>query len=375
MNDPAVRGDLQALLDGFVAQGIVGASLAVGQGGEAPLCLVSGLADRGRGVPVAPDTLFKIGSCTKTFVAAALLRLVQAGRLTLDAPVATWFPDLPFAERMRVRQLVDHSAGLPEFEYVMPMDPDRVWTPAEVVALAYTAGPPGEPGAICTYNNTGFVLAGMIIEKLTGSSLAAQIRALALEPLRLADCFSAAGEAVPEGRLARGYYHRPRPAKEGLPVAEGGEMWRMDGVLGYAEDLQDSTAAFAMTGAYAAGDMVGTPENMVRFLEAVVGGRLLSPGLTADMTGNRREGTMSTPGTRLREAGAGIWLTRYGGYEMLGHQGSIPGYVTVMVHHAESGVGVALCTNTGSGNRLSFFASGLHGLVDAVVERVLGKAG
>jgi D-alanyl-D-alanine carboxypeptidase len=371
--EDAVREDLQGRLDGFVARGIVGASLAVTGATAAPLRLVAGLADRDAGVPVTPDRLFKIGSCTKTFVAATLMSLVQDGAVSLAAPVATWFPDLPYADRIRVRQLVDHSAGLPEFEFVMPMDPDRVWTPAEIVALAYCAGRPGEPDAICTYNNTGYVLAGMLVERLTGTSLAAQIRARVLAPLGLADSFAAAGEAFPRERLVRGYYHRPPPSlgQEGRPVAEGGEMWQTGGTLGYSDELQDTTAVFPMSGAYAAGDMVSTPADLAHFLGALVGGRLLSAGITAEMIDNRRPGTLATPGTRLRDSGAGVWLMRYAGHDVLGHQGSMPGYVSVMVHHRPSAVTVALCTNTGSGNRLSFYASGLHGLMDAIVERLL----
>jgi len=371
--DGAVRDDVQALLDGFVARGIVGASLAVIGVTTAPLLLAAGLADRAACVPVTPSHLFKIGSCTKTFVAATLMSLVQDGAVSLTAPVAAWFPDLPFAERIRVRQLVDHSAGLPEFEFVMPMDPGRVWTPAEIVALAYTAGPPGEPDAVCTYNNTGYVLAGMLIERLTGTTLAAQIRARVLTPLGLVDSFAAAGEAYPAERLVRGYYHRPPPppGQEGRSVAEGGEMWQTGGTLGYSDALQDTTAVFPMSGAYAAGDMVGTPADLARFLDALVGGRLLSAAITAEMIDHRRPGSLATPGTRLRDSGAGVWLMHYAGRDLLGHQGSMPGYVTVMAHHRPSAITVALTTNTGSGNRLSFYASGLHGLVDAIVERLL----
>ena len=259
--------------------------------------------------------------------------------MALTTPVARWFPDLPFAERIRVRQLVDHSAGLPEFEFVMPMTPGRVWTPAKIVALAYTAGPPGEPDAVCTYNNTGYVLAGMLIERLTGTTLAAQIRARVLTPLGLADTFSVAGEAFPSERLARGYYHRPTPlpGREGLPVAEGGEMWQIGESIGYSDDLQDTTAAFPMSGAYAAGDMVGTAADLAGFLGALVGGQLLSAATTAEMIDNRRPGTVAIPGTRLRESGAGVWLMHYAGRDVFGHQGSMPGYVTVMAHHRRSG--------------------------------------
>jgi D-alanyl-D-alanine carboxypeptidase len=128
-----MSGDLQArmqgILDTFVTQGIVGASAAVVAGGGAPVTAVAGLADRERGVPVAPSHLFKNGSCTKTFVAATLMRLARAGTVPLDDPAARWFPDLPKGDRIRVRDLVNHRSGLPEFEFDMPMTPGLRWTP------------------------------------------------------------------------------------------------------------------------------------------------------------------------------------------------------------------------------------------------------
>jgi|SRR5579859_583148 len=154
-HDAALREDLQALLDGFIARGIVGASLAVTGTSEAPMLLTAGLADRAARTPVTPAHLFKIGSCTKTFVAATLMSVVREKGVPLTTPVAQWFPDLPFAARIRLRQLVAHTAGLPEFEFVMPMDPGRIWRPREIVDLAYTAGPPAAPDAACAYNNTG----------------------------------------------------------------------------------------------------------------------------------------------------------------------------------------------------------------------------
>ena len=194
-----------------------------------------------------------------------------------------------------------------------------------------------------------------------------------LTPLGLADTFSVAGEAFPSERLVRGYYHRPTPppGREGLPVAEGGEMWQIGESIGYSNDLQETTAAFPMSGAYAAGDMVGTAADLAGFLSALVGGRLLSAATTAEMVDNGRPGTIAIPGTRLRESGAGVWLMHYGGRDVYGHQGSMPGYVTVMAHHRPSGITMALTTNTGSGNRLSFYATGLHGLVDSLLERLL----
>src|SRR5260370_35008233 len=134
-----------------------------------------------------------MGSCAKSFVAAALRSVVREYGMALTASVVPWFPDLPFAERIQVRQLVAHSAGLPEFEFVMPMEPGRIWTPKEIVALAYTAGPPGEPDAACAYNNTGYVLAGVVIRRRTRGRLAAESPRRVRWPRRPCDTFSRGG--------------------------------------------------------------------------------------------------------------------------------------------------------------------------------------
>ena len=364
-----LRDALQAILDGFIARGIVGAGLTVIAPDNERIVLCAGLADRAGNIPVRPDHLFKIGSCTKPFVAATLLSLAQDGAVALDALVSRWFPNLHNGDRIVARDFIAHTSGLPEFEYDLPMDWSRRWTPQALVDFAFQVRTPTEPGVKPAYSNTGYVLAGMLIEALSGDTLAGQIRKRVLTPLGLRNIFAAAGEPFPTERLVRGYYHRPPPAPgtEGRAVSDGGEMWRTGGMLGYSEELQDSTQSFPYTAAYAAGDMVGTSEDLAAFLRAAVGGRLLSPQLTAELVDRRRPGGVETPATRMREAGAGIWAMHYAGRTVFGHQGSMPGYVTVMVHDRANDLTAALTTNTGSGNRLSFYASGLHEVMDAVL--------
>jgi D-alanyl-D-alanine carboxypeptidase len=363
------RANLQPILDRFIARGIVGASLTVIPPDNEALVLCAGLADRAEQIPVRPDHLFKIGSCTKPFVAATLLSLAQDGAVALTAPVSHWFPKLPNGEHIVARDLIAHTSGLPEFEYDLPMDWSRQWTPQALVDFAFQVRAPAEPGMKPMYSNTGYVLAGMLIEALSGDTLAGQIRKRVLAPLGLANTFATAGEPFPAERLVRGYYHRPPPAPgaEHRAVSEGGEMWRTGGTLGYSDDLQDSTQSFPYTAAYAAGDIVGTSADLATFLRAAVTGRLLSPQLTAELVDRRRPGGIETPATRMREAGAGIWAMHYAGRTVFGHQGSMPGYVTVMVHDRANALTAALTTNTGSGNRLSFYASGLHEVIDAVL--------
>src|SRR5690349_21728145 len=106
------RAELQPILDRFIARGIVGACLTVipSDGDRRVFC--AGLADRTQRIAVRPDHLFKIGSCTKPFVAATLLSLAQDGAVALGAPVSRWFPKLPNADRITARDLIAHTSGL-----------------------------------------------------------------------------------------------------------------------------------------------------------------------------------------------------------------------------------------------------------------------
>ncbi len=362
-----MKDRLQAILDGFIAKGAAGASCCIIRPDAPPVAAVSGLADRAQGRPVAPSDLFKIGSVTKTFVATTLMHLVEAGAVSPTAAIAEWFPTLPYADRITVRQLIDHRSGMPEFELKMPMTGERVWTPQEIVDLAYSAAPPTEPGLRASYTNTAFAVAGMLIEHLTGDTLAAQIRKRILEPLRLTDTFAAAGEAFPADRLVHGYYYRPplRPEDANLPLEKGGEMWRTEGILGFSEELQDSTALFPFSGAYAAGDMVSTGSDLARFITALFAGKIVRRETLDTMLGDLWPAQFV--GTRMRAAGAGLFALEYAGRRVLGHQGSMPGYVTVMAHDPASGASAALTTNSGSGNRFHFYAAGLHDVFDDVI--------
>jgi D-alanyl-D-alanine carboxypeptidase len=262
-----LESSLHTALTAFIARGIVGASACIVRPGEAPFIVTAGMADRARQTPVAPSHLFKIGSVTKSFVAATLMRLAEDGVVSLDTPIATWFPKLAYADQIKVRQLINRRSGAPEFELHMPMDSAHRWRPQEIVELAYRVGSPSEPGLRASYTNTGYVLAGMLTEALIGDSLAGQIRTRILEPLGLRDSFAAAGEAFPEERLARGYYYRLRPEDANLPFEKDGEMWQTGGALGYSEELQDSTHIFPLSGAYAAGDMVATAGDLAHCVD------------------------------------------------------------------------------------------------------------
>jgi D-alanyl-D-alanine carboxypeptidase len=357
---------MEAILDRFVDRGIVGVSAAVRVPGEPVITAVAGVANQETGERVSPDHLFKIGSCTKTFVAATLVSLAADGLVSLDSSIAEWFPELPGAELLTVHHLINHRSGLPEYEHDIPMGADETWSPSEIINLAFQVGQQNAPDQKASYSNTGYVLAGALIEQLTSNSLSHQIRQRVTGPLELRDTFSLADPDFPSARLARGYFSHPHStAAIGSTLSEGAAMWSMEGVLDYSDELQDSTGLFSSSALYAAGDMAASAVDVACFLDGLFSERVLDAQWLDAVTGDRWPAEF--PGTRMRESGAGVFLANYGNRQLLGHQGSVPGYVSLMQHDPASGVSYALLTNTGSGNRTSFEASGLHGAMDEIV--------
>jgi len=172
------------------------------------------------GAPIDPAATMRIASNTKTFVAAAALKLVEQGRLDLDAPISANLPihlsdlldDAGYdVEAITARMLLQHVSGLPDhsqlqvyFEQIMT-EPDRLWTRQEQVALALSDGDPvGEPGERFSYSDTGYVLLGAIIEAVHGAPLADSIRQLSgLEALGLQATWWEALEPEPVAAPAR----------------------------------------------------------------------------------------------------------------------------------------------------------------------------
>ena len=107
------RQSVQNILDEHVNRGVVGVSLAISMPKSDITHFTSGLSDKFKKLPMRPDHLFRIASCTKTFVATGLHLLVEDGKVDLDEPISRWFPDIPKAGEMPVRILLNHAADCP----------------------------------------------------------------------------------------------------------------------------------------------------------------------------------------------------------------------------------------------------------------------
>jgi len=172
------------------------------------------------GRELRPSDTFRTASLTKTFTAAVVLRLAEQHRLRLDDPAGKYLDadlagrlDAADGSRITVRQLLDHTGGLydyatdPRWQDEVLAHPDKTWTPRELVEWAFAHGAPYfRPGTGFHYSDTGYVLAGFIVEKVTGRPLAHAYRTLILDPLGMRDTYLEHWERARGGPLSHPYW-------------------------------------------------------------------------------------------------------------------------------------------------------------------------
>lgn len=273
--------------------------------------LTSGVADVTSHAPVPRDSRFRIGSMTKPFVATVALQLVGEDRVSLDAPVEQYLPGVVRGKgnngrKITVRQLLQHTSGLPDYLSYLDMgevlnDPLAHRDTRDLVNLALAHRPTFAPGTDWQYSNTNYLLAGMLIEKVTGHTWAEEVRRRIITPLDLRET------SVPEDATAI-----PGPHPRGY-VRPGQDAPLLD------------VTAFNPSIAGSAGGIISSGADMNRFLGALVDGKLLHPAQLREMMRTRPTGDSDG-----RAYGLGLESRPLpcGGLYW-GHGGDIIGYETV----------------------------------------------
>ena len=335
--DPALVVELDRILDETVADGAIpGAALAVTLPRYQPWSGASGLADRDQGRPMEPTTLVRIASLSKIYTAVVVLQLVEEGRIALDAPVATWLPDLlANGDTITVRMLLNHRTGLydfledPNFLAQAYSQPERVWAPRELVAYAQQFPPAFQPGAegAWDYSSTNYVILGMLAEQVTGNTLGDEMRRRIFEPLELDQTDFAYDQPI------------------------SGLAW---GYRGSADRTN-----VAMSFGFATANLVSTVEDVQRFAQALFSNDLLQPETLAAMYSFvNGKGQYNMPAL---EYGLGLMRNRLpvgpgpggatrpaGASTVLGHTGGFAGFRAVVWFAPESEITIALSVNQGA---------------------------
>ena len=257
------------------------------------------------------DGEVRVGSNTKTFVAVVILQLVQEGKITLDEPIETYLPGLLHGEgidaaKITVRQLLQHTSGLPEYTDTVPGETDifqirdNYYSTRDLLDVALSKPAAFEPGSQFTYTNTNYIVLTLLAEKVTHRPLAEQITQRIIEPLGLSHTYyPGPGEEDIRGTHPHGY-HRNSSAEEWKDITRMDPSW-----------------------AGGAGAMISTPSELGTFIQATFNGTLLTQDSIAEM-----KKTVDT-GQPNHGYGLGIFSMPLScGGEAWGHNGGLPGYVT-----------------------------------------------
>jgi len=310
----------RAVDEAMSTYGIPGAIVGVWRPGNGETVMVKGKADIGTGEETESGDRVRICSITKTFTVTVVLQLVDEGQLGLEDRLARFYPDIPGADRITIRQLCNMTAGLfsydedESFIKAFTEDPDKVWEPAELVALAVAHPPYFPPGEGWHYSNTNAIILGMIVEKITGNDIASEIRSRLVDGLTLTDtCY-------PEGT--------------GI---EGAHMHGYVGVEG--EELTDATYLLNPSGMGASGAMISSLFDMKAWVTALAEGDLLTDETQAQRT-TFVPGDYSYFGIPVKY-GLGILSCR----GFLGHPGDGFGYTNAAFHSPETGTTIVVFLN------------------------------
>lgn len=302
-----------------------------------------GTAVVGKKVPMSLKDYFRIGSNTKTMTSTVILQLVQEGKLKLDDPIAKFRPDVPNGQNITIAELSEMRSGLysysfdPGFNATLDRDPQKVWTPNELLAIAFSHPPDFPPGTQYGYSNTNIVLLGTVIEKLTGMSVSEAFQKRIFGPLKLKHTSLPASDdsSIPTPH-AQGYqfgtnvetinsYALP-PAQ--LPAA-------LDGRLKPINDTNVNPSW-----AWTAGGAISTPGDLAKYVKALVGGGLLDKR-TQKL---RLDSVRPTVANQPNSPGYGLGIVEFAPH-IFGHDGQLPGYSSFMVYNTKTHDTIIVGTN------------------------------
>ncbi|MED7928048.1 serine hydrolase domain-containing protein [Nonomuraea sp. LP-02] len=272
------RPELQKAMQAFVDSGIAtGMQLRVNdERGE--WVGTAGVRELGSSEKPPADGRFRIGSSTKTFVATVVLQLAAEGKVGLDSPVDGYLPEFALDERITVRMLLQHTSGIfnhtGEYYEDGTFAPGIAWSgkewvdgrfrtyhPEELVRLALSKPARFEPGTDWSYSNTNYVLARLLIERVTGRSFAEELQRLILGPLGMTGTEAPGTSTEIAGPHAHSYYRYE------------------DGGREHTVDVTSQNPSWISAG----GDMISTTEDLHTFFSALNGGRLLPTELLTEM--------------------------------------------------------------------------------------------
>ena len=306
-----------------------------------------GTTELGAQTPPAADTHFRIASNTKTMTAALIVLLAQDGKLKLSDPVSKYVPDVPNGENITIAELLTMRAGLygytadPELSAALDADPAKVWTPQEVLAIAFRHPPQFAPDTSYEYSNTNYALLGLVAEKVGGHPLAQQLQERLFSPVGLEHTsLPAADDTSLPPPYSHGYMYGetiyaladdPYPA-DMQAAAKAGRLKPVD----YTH--QNSSYATA------AGGAISTAEDLATWMKTLVSGKVFNADYQQQWLNSLRPEDPAAPDGQ--KYGYGISYQRYSPTAaMYYHGGELPGFNSFMGYDPDNDVTLIIWTN------------------------------
>lgn len=308
--------DVQAALRRFE---VPGGAVMVIQNGHVSYVRAFGLRDIEHRLPVRTHTFFEIGSITKQFTAACIMQLQEGGKLQIDRPLADYLPDAPHAKEVTLRQLLTHTSGL--HDYLDGPTAEMEQLAAKPISysdlIARIAKLPLDfpPGSRWSYSNTGYLLLGKVIEKVSGESYRDYLQHHILDPLHMRNTYTTADEdRLPD--MALGYRH-----------ANG--------------EVEDAPHIHPDWG-YSAGFLVSTLGDLAKWDVALHSGKVVSPASYRQMTT-----PFMTTKNGSADYGFGLFVDSAYGQPRIGHTGGAQGYTAADEYFPKQNVRIIAFTNLG----------------------------
>lgn len=346
--------DLSAKIDkvaneALAKSGVPSASVAVVRDGRIVYAKAYGDARLDPKTPATPAMRYSIGSISKEFTAAAILLLQQEGKLSLDDKVVKFFPDLTDAGQTTIRQILSHTAGYQDYwpqDYLMPMMRQPT-TPTKIMDGWAKKPLDFAPGTQWQYSNTGYVIAGAIVQKVSGQDPFAFLQQHVFPALGVTDAYDTDQHALPAGD-ARGYSRyalgplRPSP-KEGV-------NWM-----------------------FAAGELAMTASDLAKWDIAMIDGKVLSP-----VSWHAMQTEVVLDNGLGSGYGLGVFVGRMDSHRMISHDGEVMGFTAGNYIFPDDRAAVVVLTNQDAVGAFGVIANGIAKAVfelhDAATTKALAQA-
>jgi CubicO group peptidase (beta-lactamase class C family) len=344
---PIDQAALQTMVDTTAKELLIPGAVVLLRTPQGEFTVAYGTTLLGATSPPRADTHFRIASNTKTMTAAVIVLLAQEGKLSLDDPVSKYVPGVPNGDNITIAESLEMRSGLynytndPIISATIDTDPARVWTPAELLAIAFAHPANFPPGTAYEYNNTNYALLGLVAEKVDGKPLAQVMHNRLFGPQNMQDTQLPAStvNTIPEP-YSHGYLY-------------GSSSVALVGEPPYSPEVQAAARAGTLlpkdytgvnhSNAAAAGGVISTADDLATWIKALVAGRVLDPAYQRRWFDSLQPEDPSKP--EGQKYGYGIAQLSWGPNTIYFHGGETPGYNSKISYDPANDMTLIVWTN------------------------------